>query len=128
MEESNDGSLVLRSLLRVNRGWREGLPQDSTTYVSRNEELDAGAKTVALLKHLVEKHDDDAREKELEDDQSAVNWTDVIEIPEHAREKISSRLAHGNENREQLLSRQEEAAVIGRAHIDINEVRTGHKL
>lgn len=92
VEQGNDGTLELSTLLSTDRNGREALPEDDLADVGGDEKGDARAKTVALLEKFVEKDDDDAGEGQLEHDQAAGQGTDLVHGAVHAREKVCKGL------------------------------------
>ena len=84
MEERNDGALELGTATGVDGGGGEGLPNDGLADVSRDEERDTGAETVALLEELVEEDDDELGRNELDDEQEADASTKVAGLTVHA--------------------------------------------
>lgn len=53
VEESDDGTLELSSLLSANGDWGERFPEDDLTDVGGDEKGDTATKTVALLKEFI---------------------------------------------------------------------------
>lgn len=58
MEEGDDGAFEFGTATSVDGCGRESLPNNRLANVGRNEERDARAEAVTLLKELVEKDDD----------------------------------------------------------------------
>lgn len=57
VEEGDDGALELGTAASVDGGGRKGLPHDRLANVSRDEQGDTGAETIALLEELIEEYD-----------------------------------------------------------------------
>lgn len=66
MKQSNDGSLELGAVARVNGGGAEGFPHNGLADVRGDEERNARAKTIALLKQLIEQQNNQARNEQLD--------------------------------------------------------------
>ena len=84
VEESDDGSFELSTLLCADSDGGEGFPEDNLADVGRNEERDTGAETVTLLKELIEQDNDNTGQRELENDQSTIEGTDFVDGTVHA--------------------------------------------
>ena len=66
MEESYDGAFKLNTARPSDGVWGEGLPNNALADVGGDEKGDARAKAIAVLQHLIEADDDDAREEQLQ--------------------------------------------------------------
>ena len=64
------------------------LPNDRLADIGRDEQGDARAKAVAFLEQLVEDDDDDARNKELQDDENGVARAELAHVAVHARDDV----------------------------------------
>ena len=98
VEESDDGSFELGTLLSADRDWGERFPQDDLTDVGGDEEGDTTANTVALLEEFVKKDDDDSGKRELEDDKGASDGSDLVDGAVHSGEEVSESLTHGDDD------------------------------
>ena len=79
VEQREHGALELRPAPRVDDRRGEGLPEDRLADVGRDEEGDGRADAVALVEHLVEQEDHEARRAELEDDKHGGGQTDLVD-------------------------------------------------
>lgn len=66
MEESYDGAFKLNTARPSDGVWGEGLPNNALADVGGDEKGDARAKAIAVLQHLIEADDDDARKEQLQ--------------------------------------------------------------
>ena len=88
VEQRDDGTFELGTLLRADCDRRERFPQDDLANVGGDEERDSASETVAFLEEFVEEDDDDAGEGELEDDEAAVEGADLVHGAVHARQEV----------------------------------------
>ena len=65
VEEGDDGALELGAAAGVDGGGRERLPDDRLADVGGDEQRDAGAEAVALLKEFVQQKNDQAGNEKL---------------------------------------------------------------
>jgi len=77
MEQRNDGTFELGPTTNVDGGRREGLPDDRLADVGGDEQVDARAEAVALLKKFVEKDDNEGGDDELNDEEKTNTGTEV---------------------------------------------------
>ncbi len=108
MEEGNDSSLKLSSPSSVDGGRREALPDNGLTDVGGNEEGDTGSKAISLLEQLIQKQDNEAGHKQLDDDQEADTRSDVSGITIHASHHVDDGLADGDDHTEHCKSKEED--------------------
>lgn len=97
MEERNDSAFELGSAASVDSGRGEGLPHDGLTNVGGDEQGDAGAKAVPLLKELVEEDDDEGGGNELNDEEEADAGADVRGLAVETGKDIYGGLAEGDD-------------------------------
>jgi hypothetical protein len=128
VEQGDDGTLELSTLLSSDRDGRKGLPQDDLADVGGDEEGDTGAETVALLKELVKKDNDDSSEGELHDDEDTVDKADLVDVTVHAGKKVCEGFADGDDDREKFLGGLEKLSVLLGAHLDVNDLGTRKEL
>ena len=84
VEECDDSAFKLGSLIRADGDGREGLPQDDLADIGGDEQGDAASETVTLLEELVKQDHDDAREGQLEDDDAAIQGSNLVDGAVHA--------------------------------------------
>mmetsp|Transcript_50744 Transcript_50744/g.100971 ORF Transcript_50744/g.100971 Transcript_50744/m.100971 type:complete len:584 (-) Transcript_50744:49-1800(-) len=128
VEESDESALELGAAARVNGGRRKRFPDDGLADVGSNEERDTRAEAIALLQELVENDNDDARDKELKDDQDRVTSAELTHVAVHAGDHVGHRLADGDQNAEELLRAREEGTVLLEALVDIDDLGTREEL
>lgn len=82
---------------------REALPDDCLADVRSDEQRDAAAETVALLKELVEQENDDASDEELEHDGRAYEQAHLTRIAVHSRHYVHDRLPKSDHHAEHCV-------------------------
>ena len=97
MEERGDGTFELGSASDVDGGGGKGLPDDALANVGGDEEVDAGAETVALLEELVEEDDDEGGDDELDDEEQADASAEGRGSAVEAGEDVDGSLAEGDD-------------------------------
>lgn len=100
MEKRDQRALKLGSTARVDGGGGEGLPHDRLADVGRDEEVDAGPESVALLEELVEQDHDQRRNDELEDEEETHSRAEVGGEAVQAREDVDGCLAKRDDHGE----------------------------
>ena len=70
VEEGNDGSLELSSLVGSNGDWGEGLPEDGLADVGSNEKRDTRSESISLLEELVKHEDHESSKEKLSNDEN----------------------------------------------------------
>lgn len=81
MEQSDDGTLKLRSTASVNGGGGERLPDDALANVGGDKERDTRSQTIALLEKLIEENNNETGNNKLEDEKKADTSTKVARLP-----------------------------------------------
>jgi len=100
VEESDDGTLEFGTTTNVDGGWGEGLPDDGLTYIGGNEQVDTGAKAIALLEELIEEDDDESSDDKLDDKEKADTSTKILGLTVKTGKDIHSGLTKGNDKSE----------------------------
>ena len=98
VEESDDGTLELRTTTLVDGLRTESLPDDGFADVRGNEQRDTRSQTIALLQQLIEKNDDDTGNEKLNHNQEGVTSTQLSDGTIHARHDVSSSLTNANQD------------------------------
>jgi hypothetical protein len=84
MEQSDDSSLELGSLISPDGNRREGLPHDSLANVGGNEQRNSGSKTVTLLQKLIKHKNHETSDEELQDNEDGSEETELTNWTIHA--------------------------------------------
>jgi hypothetical protein len=128
MEESNDGTLELRTTAGVDGGRRERLPDDRFADVGRNEQGDSTSKTISLLQELIKQDNHEASHDQLDDQQDANTGAEIARLAIQTGKDVYAALAEGKDNRKQFLGGLVELAVGFEVKVDVNKVGSGKKL
>ena len=75
-----------------------GLPD-----ISRNEQRDTRAESIALLQQLVEADNNNSSEKELDNDEDSIAGTEIADVSVHAGQHICDCLTDSDQDTEELL-------------------------
>ena len=70
MEESNDGTLKLGSLVSSNSDWGERFPEDGLTDVGGDEKRNSRAESVSFLKEFIKHKYHESSEEKLSNDEA----------------------------------------------------------
>jgi hypothetical protein len=97
VEEGNERTLELGSAAGVDRGGGEGLPNYGLADVGGNEEGNARTETVPLLEELVEEHDNQGRNDQLDDQKQADTCTEVAGLPVESGQNVDGSRAKSND-------------------------------
>lgn len=128
MEQGDDASLELSSLIGSNSDWWEWFPEDQFANVCSNEKRDTWSKTVAFLKKLIKHQYHESSEEKLCNNQ---NWIDKSKFRNwtvHAREEICKSLSKSNKESKQFWSWLVQFSVFFTLHININDFSSNQKL
>jgi hypothetical protein len=128
VEESDDGSFELGSLVSSDGDGGETLPQDVFADVGGDKQGDSTSETVALLEELVEKDHNDTGSEELEENQNGVNGSEVGEFTVHARQEIGEGLSKSDDQAKELLGSLEEFSVLLGGLVDFDDLGTCEQL
>lgn len=128
VDESNNGTLELRTSASVDSGGREGLPDNRLADVGGNEERDTTAKTVTLLEKLVKKNDDQSSSKELDNEEDADTGTKVGWLTVETSKNVDASLAEREDNSKKLLGGLVKLAIGLQVEVDVNEMGSGEEL
>ena len=85
VEQSDDSSLKLGTLISPNGNWGEGLPHDGLANVGGNEQRDSGSKTVTFLQKLIKHKNHETGDEELQDNEDGSEETELTNWTIHAR-------------------------------------------
>lgn len=100
VEQADDRALEFGSAAGVDRGGREGLPDDGLADVGGDEEGDAGAEAVSFLEELVEEDDDEGGGDQLDDEEETDAGADVAGLAVETGEHVDGCLAEGDNHGE----------------------------
>ena len=128
MEEGNDSTLELGSLVGSDGNGGEASPEDVLADIGCDEQRDTRAETVALLKELIEKDHNDASSEELKKDEDSVEGTEVRKFTVHAGQEVSKGLTKGDDKSEKLLSGLEKVSVLLGVLVHFDDLGTSEQL
>lgn len=128
MEESNDGTLELRTTASVDSGWGESPPDNRLADVGGNEKGDTGTETIALLEEFVQKNDDQGGSQELDDQENADTRTKIRWWAVKSSEHVDASLTEREDDGKELLRGLVELTVGLEVKVDVDEVSAGKKL
>merc|ERR1719323_1635359 len=127
MEEGNHCSLKLGSTSSVDSSWRECLPDNGLTNVCGNEEGNTRSKTISLLEQFIQKQNNEASNKQLDDDEETDSGSNIAWISVHSCQNIDDGLANGDDHPKQFLGPVEQGSIFGRVS-DLNQLGSGQEL
>lgn len=128
VEQSNDGTFEFSSATSVDGGGAERLPDNAFANVGSNEEGDTRAKTVTLLKELVQENADNASEEKLDDNKGSSEDTDFSNISVHTRRNVSNSFDNSDNKTKKFLCTVEKDSIFINAFIDFDDFSTRKQL
>lgn len=128
VEQGDDGTLELSSLVSADGDGREGLPHDGLADVGSNEERDATSEAVALLQELVEHQHHETGDKKLSNNQSGAEQAELANRSVHARQEVGEGFTEGDQETEEFLRGLEQLAVLLALHVDVDHLGADEQL
>ena len=98
MEQGHNCTFILSAGFGSGGDGAECFPNNGFADVGCDKEGDSWADTISLFEHLVEHHDDDSSEGELENDEDGIACSDLLDVTVHSGPNIGEGLAHANDN------------------------------
>lgn len=128
MEQSDNGTLKLRTTTSVDGRGGKGSPDDRLANIRGNKERDTASETIALLKKLIEKNNDQAGNNELNNQEYADTGTKITGLTVETSKNVDTSLTKGKDNSEKLLSSLIQFTIGLEVQVDIDQVGTGEEL
>ena len=128
VEQGDDGTFEFLSTTVVDSGGREGSPDDRFADVGGDEQADARANTVALLQEFVQQENDDTSGRQLNDEKTTGEGTELASRTVHARDDVDEGSDEGEDDTEQLLDVLVQLTLFLARRVEDDKLETVEKL